>query len=256
MTYIEKNRRYSKNKIIAGIVIIFILFLLLLNYFFPLFLAKSTTYIARPFWRLEYANNINAFDSVEKIIAENQNLKQQLDDIKLRESFLKATEDENHQLKNSFGMSSSTKFVLSAILKKPPYLPYDVFIIDAGRSNGLSTSSVVYAPYDIPLGKVIEIYDQTSKVLLYSSPNQKNEVNIGENNIPAQAIGRGGGQYVAELPRGLNIKLGDLVRLAEQNKVLGKIDFIDEDPSLTFERIYFSVPINIYQLKFVKVSIQ
>ena len=255
MTYIEKNRRNSKSVIIFGMSAILAFFILLLNHFFPLFLSKSATYIARPFWRIEYAYNIDAFDSVEKIIAENQSLKQQLDDIKLRESFLQATEDENRQLRSSYGMSSSTKSVLSAIIKKPPFLPYDIFIIDAGKSNGLSTSSLVHAPYDIPLGKVIEVYEQTSKVLLYSSPNQKNYVTIGERNIPAQAIGRGGGQYLAELPRGLDIKLGDIVRLSEQNKVLGKIDFIDQDPSLSFERIYFSLPVNIYQLRLVKVSI-
>ena len=255
MTYIEKSKRSNKKKIIAGLILLLVIFFLLLNYLFPLFLSKSVAYIARPFWRLEYAKNINAFDSVEKIIAENQNLKQQLEDIKLRESFLKSTEDENRQLKSNFGMSSSTKFVVSAVLKSPPYLPYDVFLIDVGKGNGVSSSSVIYAPYDIPLGRVIESNEETSKVLLYSSPNQKSEVSIGENNVPAQAIGRGGGQFFAELPRGLNIKVGDLVRLSEQNKVLGKIDSIDEDPSLTFERVYFSAPINIYQLKWVKVSL-
>jgi hypothetical protein len=84
---------------------------------------------------------------------------------------------------------------------------------------------------------------------------KKTEISIGDNNIPGMATGRGGGQYFVELPRGLNIKIGDLITYSNLNKFLGKVEYIDEDPSLTFERIYFAVPTNIYQIKWVKVSL-
>jgi hypothetical protein len=58
------------------------------------------------------------------------------------------------------------------------------------------------------------------------------------------------------LPRGLNVSVDDFVTAFDLGqKPLGKIIHIDSDPSLTFEKVIFSAPVNIYELKWVKVSI-
>ena len=46
-----------------------------------------------------------------------------------------------------------------------------------------------------------------------------------------------------------------VVSLDIGNIPMGKVAYIDSNPSLTFEKILVSAPINIYELKWVKISI-
>lgn len=255
MTYIEKSKRKNKSKYLYAIITILIAIFIGINYLYPSFFANLFIYIAKPIWRLDYAYNIGAFDSNQKLFEQNLALKKELDELRLKQESFYFIENENKQLKASFGIASSTRSIVASVLDRPSFIPYDIFIVDAGKSQGVSTSSIIYASGDMPIGKIIEVYDNTSKAILFSSPNEKTEIGIGANNVTAMAIGRGGGQYFVELPRGLNIKVGDIIIHSNLNKLLGKVGLIDEDPALTFERIYFASPINIYEIKWVKVSI-
>lgn len=255
MTYIEKSKRQNKARWFYLAVFILPILFVSTNYLYPSFYAKIFVYVAKPFWRLDYAYQNGAFDGNDKLLAENLSLRKELEELKIKQGTLSFIESENKQLKAGFGIASSSKFIVASVLEKPSFIPYDIFIVDAGKVEGVSTSSIIYAPGELPIGKVVEVYDNTSKAVLFSSPTEKTEISIGDNNIPGMATGRGGGQYFVELPRGLNIKIGDLITYSNLNKFLGKVEYIDEDPSLTFERIYFAVPTNIYQIKWVKVSL-
>jgi len=162
------------------------------------------------------------------------------------------------QTANHFSLSdlvNPNNRVLAAVLVKPPLAPYDELVIDAGSDQGIIVGAKVYAPGNILIGTTTDVLGETSRVTLLSSPGQNYPVTIGANHISANAVGRGGGQYEAQIPQATAISVGDLVSDASlSDGTFGKVISILNNPADPFETVLFSVPINIYQLRFVLVD--
>jgi rod shape-determining protein MreC len=254
MTYIEKNKK-SRGRNFAFVIATIVVIFAISHYFFPHVIPSFLNSVATPFWRLQFAVSNSSLSPIEALLLENQDLKMELEKNSVKLSLVNYLEQENNELRAMLGISSSTNFFVVPIIKKPPFITYDELMIDAGKDRGVSTTSLVYALGDIPIGRIIEVYSETSKVLLFSSPGEKTEVEIGPQNIPAVAIGRGGGQYEIELPRGLQVSTDDFVISSNLGlRPIGRVVSVNSDPSLTFEKIFFSTPVNIYEMKWVKVE--
>lgn len=258
MTYIIKNRNNQYRKIILFVSIAFICLFVTLQYFWPGFIPAIFMTIARPYWRTEFAIESGSLYSTANLLKENELLKKKISDNETKMAIVESISSENFELRKLLQISSSTNstlFVVAPVIKKPPFGIYDELIIDIGKDKGVSTTSLVYASDNVPIGRISDVFSQTSKVILFSSPGQKHDVLLS-NKIPAVAIGRGGGQYEINVPRGLNIAVGDFVSYANlDSRPMGKIIYIDSNESLPFEKILFSVPFNIYELRWVTVGI-
>jgi cell shape-determining protein MreC len=255
MTYIEKNRGNGGKRLTLIVIGFIVLFYIVVQFFIPHFFSSAITSTVSPFWRAEFSIESGSLQSVSSLLRENEALKRELLENSANNSIAKFLTSENVELRNLLGGASSSPVVLSAILKKPPFYIYDEFILDIGEKEKISTTSLVFANGNIPIGRISEIYPKTSKAILFSSPGQKNEVLIGNQNIPAIASGRGGGQYEVELPRGVDVSEGDFVLLAgADTRPIGKVVLVDDSSTLPFQKILFSAPINIYQLRWVLVE--
>jgi cell shape-determining protein MreC len=156
------------------------------------------------------------------------------------------------EAKPPFRIGSRT---LAAVLRRPPFALYDELILDGGADFGFAVGDKVYATGNVPVGFISDVLGDTSRVTLYSSPNQRYDVVIGSSHTPAFASGKGGGLYTAELPRIINIKEGDAVTIPSLDDApLGIVNGILSDPTQAFETVLFSPPINLYELRWVLVE--
>lgn len=256
MIYLKEHKNNRKRKIVILFIIFVFSIFILVQIFLPHLLSAIFITVASPFWRAGFSIESGSLLSREELLKKNEELKIKLEETLARIDSVEYLEFENRELKKIFdSTSTSSSYILSAVIKKPPLVSYDEYIIDVGRDKDISTTSVIYSIGDVPIGKVEEVFGNISKVVLFSSFGQKQEVIIGEQNIPSVAIGKGGGQYEVELPKGLNIKEGDFVLSATyKGKPMGRVVSIDSDNTLPFQKIYFSAPINIYQLRWVLVD--
>lgn len=259
MTYLQTHSRSGsrRTRIITiwsvSVVVIFALVLVFTPHFFP----ALFTSIARPFWRTEFGVASGSLSSPATLLNENQSLKRSLDDAQVRLQTIQSIENENAELKALLGRASSTPRILAAVLKRPPLSRYDELVIDIGQDKNLSTTSTVYASGNILIGKVSDVLGQTAKVILFSSPGQKYDVMIGATHASAVAIGRGGGQYEAQLPRDVKVSEGDEVSAPALNdRAFGIVTAVLSNPADPFETIIFAPPVNIYQLRWVLVDIK
>lgn len=261
MTYLRPHNRERtrRNRTIAVIVIVIAAVVgmtqALAPHAFPVFFNA----IARPFWREKFAFESGAFRTPSQILAENEELSRQLSDLRMAyaSSSIAVMENQNRELLAVFGRASTTprQFVLGAVLAKPGTLPYDVLIVDVGREDGISTTSLVYAPGRVLIGHIKELYARSAKVVLYSSPRETYSVAIGEKRVPATAVGRGGGQYEAEVPHGSNIQAGETVVTASlYDRAFGVVVSVITDPSNPFDKILVAPPVNIFELRYVLVT--
>ncbi len=268
MTYLQAHKRpYQRLARFVGIIIAtIVVIIILVQIFFPYFFSAVFTTIARPFWNIEFSVMSGSLQSPESLLTENESLKLALMDRDIQSASILSLEDENTRLKEILGRTSVSSTdalfkqsthgrVLAAVIKHPPATLYDEFMIDIGSSQGISTSSQVYTPGSIHIGRVSSVLSHTATVRLFSSPGEHYDVLIGSSDTPATAIGMGGGQYEAQISRDAHVKKGDYVVGASlEGRPFGVVTALVSDPTQPFETVLFSPVINIYQLRWVIVN--
>jgi rod shape-determining protein MreC len=253
MIYLEKNKNNSRKKILIIVGVLIAVFISIQTFASSL-LPSIFTSIAKPFWRAEFSVGSGSLQSKEDLQRENEILKRKIIEYEVKIATTDHIFNENAELRSFLNSTTTKNLTLAPILKRPPFSFYDEFIIDIGKKDGLSTTSVVYADGTVPIGFVKENLGRTSKVILFSSPGQKHEVLIGPKNIPALAKGIGGGQYMIELPQGVEVKEGDFVISSSLDAVIGKVVYVDRDMTKLFQKVLFSSLVNIYGLRWVLVE--
>lgn len=257
------DKREKRKKFLKVLLLVLLLFILI--YFrVPIWrgLAYGVHTLFRPF--LAAGGNVSGkvsnigllFQSKSSLEGENENLKLKLSETAARMSNYNSLLDENLKLKEILGRAGERKLVLSAILSKPNRSLYDTLIIDAGDGKGIKEGDLVTALGDVPIGRISDVYSDSSKVILFSNPGEKTEVLISGKDIFMQIVGRGGGNFEMILPRDLTLEGGTEVHLPGlMPQVLATVETVLSDPRDAFQKALLVSPVNIQELKFVEVEI-
>lgn len=253
---IAQRRRAIRN------IIIFVIFLVLSGFGIFAYLNNTMQIIARPIWKIE--NKISeSVDSVGYIVRskvsvfkENERLSTENTELRTIMTDYNVLKDENIKLKEMLGRVTPEKnIILSSILTKPSYSPYDSIIIDVGEDVNIKVGGKVYANEIIPIGKVKSVYKNTSVVELYSSPGTRTSAVMNESNTPVELIGRGGGNFEMAIPLNLSfIDNTEIVMPGIRSEVLAITKEVISTSNDPVKKILLSSPVNIQNLKWVFVD--
>ncbi len=188
--------------------------------------------------------------------SENKILREQVIEMETQifeENFLR---EEVLGLSEAFGRAGTDKRVKAKVIAGQGQSPYDTLIVDAGTEDGIRTGdSVVYSSVG-GIGTIVEVYQSSSKVKLFSSSGEEVQVFIGPESIPAKAKGRGMGNFEAQAPQGSQISIGDEVRsIPEGNFFLGIVGAVGEDPAESSVRVQFRTSFNIAEIGSVEILV-
>lgn len=268
------DKKIKRNKFIKYSIFIVILFVLI---FFKSSIFYGFSYtsslILRPV--LILGNNLGKklldvgsyFYSKNSLFLENEDLKSKLSEQETRISNYNSILDENLKIKEILGRKQEkTAMILAGILSKPNQSPYDTLVIDTGIKNGMLVGQKVFALGNVPIGRIAEVYANTAKVILYSSPGEKIEVVIGGKATTTssslggdtfmQIIGRGAGNFEMILPRDFILEKGtEVVLPGIVPYIIGTVQTIISDPRDSFQKALLTSPVNIQELKFVQVEL-
>ena len=204
------------------------------------------------------------FISKSSLSAENQNLKAELDAEQATMANYNSILAENTDLKDTLGRKTpKVNMILAAILSKPNQSLYDTLVIDAGSNEGIKIGQIVFAFSSVPIGRITEVYPESSKVILFSNPGEKTTVVVTHatagqagKNISMELVGRGGGNFEMVMPSGVTFTPGDQVVLPGITPyVVGTVQTIISDPRDSFSKAILTSPVNIQELNFVEVEI-
>ncbi|OHA47308.1 MAG: hypothetical protein A2541_00790 [Candidatus Taylorbacteria bacterium RIFOXYD2_FULL_36_9] len=217
--------------------------------------------VAKPFWQVKnsivYSSFFEYFKFKQSLINERVALEQKLflaGNLLADNNILR---NENEVLKDLLGRKEiKGKTVLASILVKPPQIPYDTLIVDIGEDYEIKVGDKVLASANVYIGEISEVLTHSSKIILYSSPDQKLPVKLGTNSVSVEAIGMGGGNFNISLPREVEVKEGDTIVIpsitANVFGIVEKVDFKEKD---SFQTVLFKSPVNISELNFVEIVI-
>ncbi|MCK4918630.1 MAG: rod shape-determining protein MreC [Candidatus Pacebacteria bacterium] len=258
MVYLLKN--YKKNNFRKEIFF-FILIILLFVFGFFSFLNKPLSYIVNPLGDLK-SNSIELFEdffsflnSKKTLVKENKLLKEELFENRLILTNTEILKEENIALKSILGRTEQTsKTILTNVILKPGLSVYNSLVLDVGSNYEIKIGNKVLAGDNIIIGEIEEVYPKTSKVKLYAFPNDRLEVVVGFDKIPAMAEGKGDGIFKIKLPQGTNISEGDVITLPEEDlKILAIVEDIIINPEDPFETILAKSPVNFFKLRWVQI---
>ncbi len=267
------DKKAKKKKFSYAVVGVFILVVL---FYFRLNIWSGLSYGSQKLFRPilvtggyvgEKLNGIKSyFTSKNSLQKENEDLKSQLEADQASLANYNSILSENESLKEILGRKNSkVSFVLSAILSKPNQSPYDTLVIDAGADEGLQVGNKVFAIGNVPIGRISNVYPNSSKVILFSNSGEKTQVVVGSKNtrlndhqvgqVFLDLVGRGGGNFEMIMPRDLTLTKGDQAVLPGITPyVVGIIETIISDPRDPFSKALLVSPVNVQELKFVEVE--
>src|SRR5258708_3452264 len=184
----------------------------------------------------KFSNVTSFFIFKNSLLRENESLKSKLSEEEARLANYNSILDDNQKMKDILGRPEvqNRSLILSSILAKPNSSPYDTMIIDAGIDQGMRMGARVFAYDYVPIGKVSEVYKDSSNVVLFSSPGEKTDVIVSSGpqggaskSVFLQTVGRGGGNFEVTLIKGLDLPKGTEVVLPGINSyAVGVVDNI------------------------------
>ena len=225
-------------------------------------LSRFSAFVFRPVFVLgnsagEKMSELGAyFYSKNSLSLENEDLKTRLLAQEAQIANYNSLADENTKLKEILARKpEKADFLLSAVLSKPDKSPYDTLIIDAGSNLGVKLGAKVFALGNIPIGYVAGVYQNTSRVILFSNPGESTEVAVGGKDTFMELLGRGGGNFEMILPRDFTIEAGTEVSLPGINPfVVATVKSIISDPRDAYQKALLISPVNVFELKFVEIE--
>lgn len=142
----------------------------------------------------------------------------------------------------------------AGILFRPPATPYDQLIIDKGEKDGLQVGKQVLAYEDILLGQVDEVFEGTSRVVLFSSYGQEQDVFLEHAQISVRASGQGNSEFLVTLPRDFPVRIGERVFSgSEPAYLIGLVEAVTGKASSPTKKIRIRQPFNLNHLHTVYV---
>jgi len=157
---------------------------------------------------------------------------------------------EDEKLRKALGFKAKTNYKLvgADVLSFSPSLWQRLIIINAGKAEGLKKGLFAIDQEGHLLGKIVEVEEQFSQLILVSDPGFTASVFVGKN---AHGLLKGAlsGAKVSYLEDSDNIKLGDriwlkLTRLAAPIEI-GKVKSLSKNP----DSLFWDVEVELFKEK-------
>ena len=163
---------------------------------------------------------------------------------------------ENLELRGLLSTPTSSPRILAGVIARPPYTPYDTFVLDKGSTDGIVVDAPVYYGAGHVLGYVYAVFPHLSYVTLFSSPGIESTVYVFDSRLFTTAYGEGGGVIHLSIPQGISLTKGSVVVLPSLDTgVLGTIDEIQSIPTEPEQHAYVTLEVPMQSIRLVSVGI-
>jgi len=212
-----------------------------------------------PFWNIGSAGNsafskFTAFlSSQQSLVEKNAELSKKIKKMQTELTGYDFVVQENLELKNLL-FQKKENAVFGAIIARPNVTAYDTFLIDIGENSGIQKGDKILSDENMILGTVEETYPWSAKAILFSTAGKISDTLLGPDNIPTQLKGLGGGSFIAELPREMDIREGDSAILpGAPEYVMATVISKEQKSTESFQTIYLRGSVSLFDAKYVQV---
>jgi rod shape-determining protein MreC len=161
---------------------------------------------------------------------------------------LEGVRQENEQLRKalSLGIEKEFSVISSRIIGKDP--SQDILLLDKGSRDGVQEDMAVITPSEAAVGKVVEVFETTSRVMLLSHPASSFDAKIPQEGVVGLVQGHGGYQALLDLiPQESKVAPGDMVVSASlggifpENLLIGEVKEVKMSEERSFQQALLSL---------------
>ena len=148
----------------------------------------------------------------KNLIKENEDLKQKIQGLIAENSFLKELKTENDILRQSLNLGLEKEFQLKIADIVSKDISGDILTINKGKKDGVAEGNPVITSQKVLVGRIGEVLDNFSKIVLISDQNSSFDAKISDSDAYGVVNGKGRSEVWLELiPKEKEIKTGDVV---------------------------------------------
>lgn len=181
----------------------------------------------------------------ERLLIENFSLKQKLVEFG-------ALKKENEQLRQAFNLNIPKNFEVQKadILGKD--FTADLILISQGKSSGIEVGMPVITPSKVLVGRIVEVFQNTSRVMLISHPQSAFDAKIQRINATGLLKGKGRFRATLELiPKEKDLSQGDIVTTSKiggifpDNLLVGTVETIQKTDPEPFQKAEIKLSLDL-----------
>jgi len=192
------------------------------------------------------------FSTRARLAAHNQELQAEVERYREQDSAYQALKAENDQLTLMAHLAQDNTGTTTAIVSSFRSSPYGTFLVGAGAQEGIKHDSIVLTDLGFVVGRVTDVSTHTSLVTQLLSPGRSVDALIGKD--PATFTGTGGGNARAQVPRDIEVKVGDIVTSgAVGGRRIGIVGKVESESADAYSTVYIRLPQNVSAMRFVFV---
>lgn len=238
------------------LIALLVIFFLILGIVFKGKIVAFFAFFKTPFEDIaEFSREINtAFQEKLALSEENKTLKETVNLLKGRALLSLVLEKELQEIEENLGRIKiyEEKPLLAKIIIRPPQTFFESLFVDLGEEDGIKKNMKAIAYGHTLIGRVEEVYKNSSKIKLISEHNNEENVFLEPSGISAIARGMGNHEFLIELPSSLDIKTGERVlTLSPKPYLIGIVDKIEKDENEPLQKLHIVFPFNINGLRSV-----
>lgn len=180
---------------------------------------------------------------IKNLKNENEDLRKKIQELSFQIAQLEELKRENEVLRESLGIGLEKEFslILSKIVSKEA--SGDFILIEKGKKDRVTKGMAVITPEKALVGKIEEVYDDFSRVILLSNKEICFDAKIPQRDAAGLIKGKGNSQLsISLLPREKEISVGDIVVTAAlggifpEGLLVGEINEVERSDVQSFQQ--------------------
>jgi len=186
---------------------------------------------------------------------ENDNLNFKNQELLANISRLEELQKENENLKCALGVNLQNDFKVNMAQIVGKDISQDFILLDKGAKDGISKAMPVITAQKVLVGKISDVYDNFSKVLLISSKESSFDAQIREREVSGIIRGKGNLKIFFDLiPQDKEISAGDIVVSSSlagffpSDLLVGRITSVKRNNVEAFQQAELNTEFDINQL--------
>ncbi len=251
----------TKNKILIFLIVF--VFIFSLNFFkgeVKNFFYSVSAPLQKALW--EAGDNTSDFFigifQGKKLIQENDALKQKVQELLSENSSLIELKTENEFLRESLNLGLEKYFQLKMADVIGKDITGDSLMINRGKKDGITEGNPVITSQKVLVGRIGEVLDNFSKIVLISDKNSSFDAKISDSEIYGVVKGKGHSEARLELiPKEKEMKIGDIVLTSSlggifpKDILIGEISEVQKSDVEPFQAAKIEIYAKIQNLKTV-----